>query len=108
MCSNNWAVAGSRTASGQPILCGDPHLDTSRLPALWQEVALEAGDFYFTGVSMPGIPFPSLGRTRHLAWSATYACMDVMDYFIEIVKDGKYRRGASGATSTCARRSSTS
>jgi penicillin amidase len=94
MCSNNWAVAGSRTASGKPILCGDPHLDTSRLPALWQEVALEAGDFYFTGVSMPGIPFPSLGRTRHLAWSATYAYMDVMDYFIEIVKDGKYRRGS--------------
>ncbi len=94
MCSNNWAVAGSRTASGRPILCGDPHLDTGRLPSIWQEVVLEQGDFYFTGVSIPGIPFPVLGRMRDLAWSATYGYMDVMDYFIEIVRDGRYRRGS--------------
>ncbi len=93
MCSNNWAVAGSRTASGRPILAGDPHLDVGRLPAIWQEVVLETADFYFTGTVIPGIPFPGLGRTRDLAWSATYAFADVMDYFVEVVRDMRYRRG---------------
>jgi penicillin amidase len=91
--SNNWAVAGSRTASGKALLAGDPHLDVSRLPAIWQEVALEGDSFYFTGAAVPGIPFPALGRTAHLAWSPTYAFMDVSDYFVELVKGGRYRRG---------------
>ncbi len=32
--SNNWAVNGSKTASGRPILCSDPHLGLN-LPSLW-------------------------------------------------------------------------
>ena len=32
--SNNWAVAGSRYASGSPIQCNDPHLECNRLPAV--------------------------------------------------------------------------
>lgn len=92
-CSNNWAVSGRKTASGKPILCGDPHLDTSRLPAIWQEVVMRAGDYYFMGATVPGVPSPALGRTRDLAWSPTYGYMDVIDYFIEEVKGGKYRRG---------------
>lgn len=91
--SSNWMVSGKRTVSGKPILCGSPELDTSKLPALWQEVVLLCGDYYFIGGFVPGIPLPGLGRTRHLSWSVTYGCMDMMDYFIEEVKDGKYRRG---------------
>ncbi len=92
-CSNNWVVSGKKSASGQPILCGDPHLDTGRLPAIWQEVILQAGDYYFVGATVPGIPATALGRTAHLAWSATYGYMDVIDYFIEEVKDKQYRKG---------------
>ena len=32
--SNNWAIAGARTASGVPLLANDPHL-APRLPAPW-------------------------------------------------------------------------
>ncbi len=78
-------LAGCRTDTGQPILCGSPELDSARLPALWQEVLLYAGDFYCMGVYVPGIPLPALGRTKHLSWSATYSCMDVMNYFLEEV-----------------------
>ncbi|MBL0334716.1 MAG: penicillin acylase family protein, partial [Chitinophagaceae bacterium] len=32
--SNNWVVAGSKTKSGAPILCNDPHLELT-LPSIW-------------------------------------------------------------------------
>ena len=91
--SNNWVVDGSRSTSGKPILCGDPHLDTARLPAIWQEVMMRAGDFWYAGCTIPGIPFPALGRTGDIAWSPTYGYMDVIDFFVEEVRDGRYRRG---------------
>jgi len=91
--SSNWAVSGSRTVSGKAILCGSPDLDSARLPALWQEVVLRAGDYYLMGFTIPGLIGVPVARTKHLAWSPTYGCMDIMDYFIEEVKEGKYRRG---------------
>jgi penicillin amidase len=91
--SSNWAVSGSRTKSGKAIFCGSPDLDSARLPALWQEVVLHAGDYYLMGFTIPGLVGVPVARTNHLAWSPTYGCMDIMDYFIEEVKGGKYRRG---------------
>lgn len=93
--SNNWAVSGERSVSSKPILCGDPHLDSARLPAIWQEVMLRSGEFWFAGCTVPGIPFPALGRTNDIAWSPTYGYMDVIDFFVEEVRDGRYRRGDS-------------
>ena len=37
--SNNWAVSGAKTSSGNPILCNDPHLKLN-LPSLWFEIQL--------------------------------------------------------------------
>lgn len=90
--SNNWAVSGARTASGKPILCGDPHLEVNRLPAVWQEIVLRLPGNTMTGVSIPGVPGIILGRTATIAWSATYAFMDMLDYRIEHCRGGKYRR----------------
>ena len=39
--SNNWAVSGSRTKSGKPILANDPHLELT-LPSVWFEMQLHA------------------------------------------------------------------
>ena len=39
--SNNWVVAGSRTASGRPLLANDPHL-LAQQPAAWFELHLRA------------------------------------------------------------------
>ncbi len=36
--SNNWVVSSSLTKSGAALQCNDPHLETSRLPAVWYEV----------------------------------------------------------------------
>ncbi|MGD9310401.1 MAG: penicillin acylase family protein [Desulfosarcina sp.] len=90
--SNNWVVAGRHTRSGLPILCGDPHLEVNRLPNVWQEVVLRLPGNSIMGVSIPGIPGLIIGRNRHLAWSPTYAFMDMLDYRIEHCRDGRYFR----------------
>ncbi|MCS6979534.1 MAG: penicillin acylase family protein [Flavobacteriales bacterium] len=78
--SNNWAVAGSRTRSGRPILCGDPHLSLN-LPALWYEIHLNAPGLNVYGVSLPGAPGVVIGFNDHIAWSMTNAMRDVRDWY---------------------------
>ena len=90
--SNNWAVSGEHTLSGKPILCGDPHLEINRLPAIWQEVVLRLPDETLMGVTVPGSPGLVIGRTNRIAWSATYSFMDMLDYRIEQCRDSKYWR----------------
>lgn len=90
--SNNWAVSGRHTRSGFPMLCADPHLEVNRLPNVWQEIVLRLPDNILIGVSLPGVPGLILGRSRYLAWSATYAYMDMLDYRIERCRDGGYYR----------------
>lgn len=78
--SNNWAVHGSRTESGLPILCNDPHLRLS-LPAIWYEIQLNAPSINCYGVSLPGAPGITLGFNKDVAWGVTNAGRDVRDYY---------------------------
>jgi len=80
--SNCWALAGSRTASGKPLLAGDPHLPV-RNPSIWYEVALDAGDLHLIGFSIPGVPGVVIGHNDRVAWSFTYAYADTQDLFVE-------------------------
>lgn len=91
--SNNWALAPSRTRSGRALLANDPHLEVGRLPAVWQEVGVRAGERWFAGATMPGLPGMLVGRGGDLAWGATYAFMDATDSWIEDCRDGRCRRG---------------
>ena len=90
--SNNWAVGPERSASGKAILCGDPHL-ALQLPSIWYSAVMVSKDFSMMGATLPGLPSVLLGRSARLAWSVTYGTMDMIDYFIEEVKDKQYRRG---------------
>ena len=96
--SNNWAIAGRKTASGAPILASDPHLEVNRLPALWYEVALQYDGRYCLGATIPGLPAALIGRTRDLAWGATYSFLDAIDSWIEDCRDGACRRETAGGT----------
>ena len=73
-------------------ICSDPHLEVNRLPNVWQEVILRLPGNTMMGVSIPGVPGLIIGRSNHLAWSATYAYMDMLDYRIERCRNGKYYR----------------
>ncbi|MFH1632702.1 MAG: penicillin acylase family protein [Chloroflexota bacterium] len=92
MASNNWVISGARTASGQPIVANDPHLENNRLPNVWSEIVLSCGGRYIMGGSMPGAPGVLVGRTADLAWGVTYAFVDAVDSWIENCKDGQYLR----------------
>jgi len=93
--SNNWAVSGKLTESGKPILCGDPHLEVNRMPAIWHEVIIRLPEDTIIGFVIPGTPLVVVGRNRNIAFSPTYSFMDMIDFRIEECKDGKYRRGTS-------------
>jgi penicillin amidase len=93
--SNNWAVAGSRTASGTPLQCDDPHLECNRLPAIWHEAIMHTAGDYRIGATMPGVPGLVMGRTRNLSFGFTYGFMDMIDYFIEDCRDDSCRSGDS-------------
>ena len=99
MASNNWVVAGSKTASGKPILANDPHLEVNRLPNVWCEMVLQCGDRWMMGGTMPGLPGVLVGRNPDLAWGATYAFVDTIDSWVEKCSDGKYYRAGSDGDS---------
>ncbi len=84
--SNNWVVAGSKTASGAPILCNDPHLELS-LPSIWYEMQLQTPGSNAYGVSLPGAPFVIIGFNDSIAWGVTNAQRDVKDYYEIKFKD---------------------
>jgi len=93
--SNNWAVDGTKSATGKPILCNDPHMEFS-LPSVWYLAHLVADDLNVAGGTFPGIPGVLVGRNDHIAWGLTNTQADVVDYFYEKVhpKDpSKYRYG---------------
>lgn len=80
--SNNWVVDGTKTHSGFPILCNDPHLGQAA-PSIWYECHLVAGDIDVVGASFPGTPGVVIGHNQHIAWGVTNAISDVQDLYIE-------------------------
>ncbi len=78
--SNNWAVSGSKTANGVPILANDPHLKLT-LPNIWYELEMHTPEMSVHGVSVPGIPSMLLGFNEYLAWGSTNSGQDVLDWY---------------------------
>lgn len=68
--SNNWAIAGDKSTTGNAIVAGDPHLNQT-LPAVWYWVNAHAPGVSFAGVTVPGLPIILIGRNHWIAWSET-------------------------------------
>ena len=85
--SNSWAVAPSRSASGNAVLAGDPHLSLT-LPSIWYEVHLVVpGELDVYGVTLAGVPGVVIGFNRDVAWTFTNTGADVLDYYREQLDD---------------------
>lgn len=81
--SNNWAVHGSRTASGKPLVAGDPHRQLD-VPNVYYQNHLCCPEFDVIGFSFPGVPgFPHFGHNKNVAWCVTHAMADYQDLYVE-------------------------
>jgi penicillin amidase len=80
--SNAWAVSGSRTASGKPVLAGDPHIGFA-VPAVWYEAHLSYPGFELYGHHQALNPTASLGHNLDFGWSITMFQNDDLDLIAE-------------------------
>lgn len=81
--SNAWVVGGARTASGSPLIGGDPHR-VIEAPGVYHQVRLVctgADDaFDVTGFSFAGSPgVQHFAHAGAVAWAITNACADYQD-----------------------------
>ena len=79
--SNNWIVAGSKTASGYPMLANDPHRKIA-LPSLRYMVHLVAPGWNVIGAGEPVIPGVSIGHNEFGAWGLTIFETDGEDLYV--------------------------
>ena len=80
--SNAWAVSGSRTASGKPLLAGDPHIGYSA-PSVWYEAHLAMPGFELYGHHQALTPSALLGHNPQFGWSLTMFQNDDLDLIAE-------------------------
>jgi penicillin G amidase len=87
--SNNWAVSGALSATGSPLIAGDPHLPPS-MPGIWYQVGLRHRDRFVRGASMPGMPGVYMGQNNDVCWTFTNVMADVQDLFVERIEGERY------------------
>jgi penicillin G amidase len=93
--SNNWVLAGSRSAAGKPLLANDPHLGLT-LPAAWYLARIEMPGRVLSGATAPGVPLVVIGHNGHLAWGFTTTQADTQDLFVETLVDDAHYQAPDG------------
>jgi acyl-homoserine lactone acylase PvdQ len=89
--SNQMLIAPSRTAMKAPIAVIDPHLGWYG-EFRFYEVRIYAGDYAVSGVSILGIPFPSLGHSRWASVAMTTGGPDTSDVYEEEINPSNPRQ----------------
>ena len=84
--SNNWVIAGSKSASGYPILANDPHLNLT-FPSIWYQLQMSSPTVNVYGVSLPGAPCVVIGYNQKISWGVTNVDADVLDWYQVRFKD---------------------
>ncbi len=95
--SNSWAISGTKTRSGRPILANDPHL-APIAPPHWYLARMQAPGWAVAGAALPGTPAIAIGHNGKCAWGITAGLTDNTDLFLErigpdgrsVLQDGKY------------------
>lgn len=82
--SNNWVVAGRRTATGKPMVASDPHIAFEAV-SCWHEVHLCGGSFNVAGIGYVGMPAVLFGRNDHVGWGCTNNICSQRDLYQEKV-----------------------
>ncbi len=86
--SNGWAIAPSRSASGNAMLLANPHLPWGDL-FTWYEAQVVVGDMNAYGVALIGHPTLGIAFNDYLGWTNTVNTYDGADlYELTIAGDG--------------------
>lgn len=89
--SNGWLVTGDRTATGAPVIAGDPHRFIED-PGIYQQIHLNCPEYDVVGLAVPGVPgIAHFGHTGTVAWAITNAMADYQDLYDEKLR----RRGTA-------------
>lgn len=81
--SNNWAIGPARTATGRPILAGDPHR-VFEVPGMYAQSHLACDAWDAIGLTVPGVPgFPHFMHNGRVACCVTHAFVDIHDLYLE-------------------------
>jgi penicillin amidase len=80
--SNNWVVGPSKSTTGRPILCTDPHQPFA-VPGEWFEAQLTGPGLDAIGAIYVGTPGIYLGRNRRVAWGVTNHVAPARDVYLE-------------------------
>ncbi|EDP70268.1 penicillin acylase II [Flavobacteriales bacterium ALC-1] len=78
--SNNWAISGAKSTTGNPILANDPHLGLN-MPAIWFVMQLSTPNHNAFGATIPGALSVISGFNQYIAWGETNATRDVIDWY---------------------------
>lgn len=84
--SNNWVVAGSKSATHVAMVANDPHLSLQYPPLFHlssMTSALGSDSLDVSGGAFPGIPGALIGRGAHVGWGVTVVGYDVTDLYLE-------------------------
>ncbi|MDD2760925.1 MAG: penicillin acylase family protein [Methylomonas sp.] len=98
--SNNWVVAGSKTADGRAIVANDMHLGLA-VPNVWYRADLRYQGRHLYGVTLPGVPGVIVGGNENVAWGFTNVTADLVDLIrLELNPDNsdEYRTPQGWAT----------
>jgi penicillin amidase len=89
--SNAFAISGQHTASGKPLLAGDPHLEFG-IPSPWFPIHIQAPGLDVAGAAYIGFPGVAIGHNENIAWSVTSLEFDAMDLYTERIdlRSGRY------------------
>ena len=93
--SNNWTIAGSRTATGRPILANDPHRPVGA-PSLRYIAHLDAPGLSIIGAGEPALPGVSLGHNGTTAFGITIFYIDQEDLYVYETKPSNAYRYKGG------------
>ena len=87
--SNSYAIAPSKSESGNAMLVANPHLPWSDF-YLFFEAHLNAPDFNVYGTTLVGMPVLNIAFNEYLGWTHTVNTIDASDIYELTLQDGGY------------------
>ena len=93
--SNAWAILGTRSTTGAPLLANDPHRALDN-PSLRYLIHLNAPGWNVAGAVSPWLPGVAIGHNDRVAWGLAGFPADTQDVFVERMNPANAHQVESG------------